>query len=82
MSTHGYNTRHRTKLDWAKMHTGKGSVPERHYGLHITVSKALQKLGQRALKSMVEELHQFDEKCVGIPVHKHKLSHKQLKAMS
>ena len=81
VSTHGYNTRHRTRPDYAKMHTGKASVPERHYGLHITVSKALQKLGRRALKSMVEELHQFDEKSVGIPVRKHDLSHKQLKAV-
>jgi len=76
--THGYNTRRKAKLDYANMHTGKA---QHHYELHITVNKALNKLGRKALKSMVDELYQFHEKAVGIPVHKRNLSHKQIKAV-
>ena len=66
-----------------QMHAGRSiKLPERHfYGLHLTVNKALNKLGRRALHSMYDELLQFDTKAVGIPVHKKDLTYKQLKAV-
>ena len=51
-TTHSY-----TRLDYASMHTGR--TAQQQYGLHITVNKALNKLGRKALKSMVTNYTSF-----------------------
>ena len=62
-------------------HLRNRSLPERRYGFHITVNKALNKLGRTALFSMLEEMIQFHAKNVGTPIRKRDLSFKQLKSV-
>ena len=61
-------------------HLRNRGVPERHYGFHITVNNALNKLGRTALYSMLDEMIQFHVKDVGKPIRKRDLTFKELKS--
>ena len=80
--THGYNTRRGARKDYSTMHSGgRLRTPECHYGLHISVNKALNKLGRTALHAMLDEMIQFHCKGVGKPIHKRDLTFQQLKSV-
>jgi hypothetical protein len=64
------------------MHSGRTTrEPQRHYGLHISVNKALNRLGRTALRAIVDEMLQFDDKAVGQPMKRNSLSYKELKSV-
>ena len=80
--THSYNTRRGARKDYRVLNSGKRrSSPERHTGLHISVNKALNKLGRTALHAMLDEMVQFHLKGVGTPIRKRDLSFQQLKSV-
>jgi hypothetical protein len=77
-----YSTRAGARKDYKSMHSGRTTKkPERHYGFHISVNKALNKLGRNALFSMADEMLQFHVKGVGTPIRKRDLTFKQLKSV-
>ena len=56
-STRRYNTRGGERKDYKSMHSGRTTrEPQRHYGLHISVNKALNRLGRTALRAIVDEM--------------------------
>ena len=79
---HAHNTRRGPRKDYAAL-SGRRvrRDPERHYGLHISVNKALNKLGRTALYSMLDEMIQFHMKEVATPIRKRDLTFKQLKSV-
>jgi hypothetical protein len=81
-STRRYNTRGGERKDYKSMHSGRTTrEPQRHYGLHISVNKALNRLGRTALRAIVDEMLQFDDKAVGQPMKRNSLSYKELKSV-
>ena len=77
---HRYATRRSVPKDFKSMHTGRPAKDiGRHYGLHISVNKALNKVGHTALHS--DETIQFHCKEVAISVRKCDLTSSQLQSV-
>ena len=74
--THRYNLRKKNAGKWVR---GKFIADFEQVGIHLSVNKALNKFGKKALREAYREIRQLNDKNVWTPVRRSSMSYKQLK---